>query len=93
MSEQSAEPPPSPAGDMKLTQHMTLHINGGNKFSELHYEIKADGQPTGITRHTLTNGRPKYLKTTDVLVKGDERFDILASKGVGMIAWIEARAK
>ena len=72
----------------KLTQTMTMHLNGGRKFSRLVYKILADGKDTGITRMTATNGSPKYLKTADELHKGEEVFDIMAAKGVGMEAWI-----
>lgn len=72
----------------KLTQTMKMHVNGGSKFSRLVYAILADGVDTGITRVTDTGGSPKYLKTADVLHKGEEVFDILAAKGVGMIDWI-----
>lgn len=75
----------------KLTQTMKMHLNGGSKFSRLVYAILADGVDTGITRVTETSGRPKYLKTADVLHKGEESFDILATKGAGMQAWILER--
>lgn len=75
----------------KLTQTMKMHLNGGSKFSRLVYAILADGKDTGITRITETSGRPKYLKTADKLHKGEEVFDILGLKGVGMIDWILAR--
>lgn len=74
-----------------LTQTMTMHLNGGSKFSELRYKILADGANTGITRYTRTNGSPKYLKTVDALVNGNESFDILATKGVGMKEWLLAQ--
>jgi hypothetical protein len=35
---------------MKFTQRMTMHLNGGRKFSELHYAILADGKPTNLKR-------------------------------------------
>lgn len=75
----------------RLTQKMTMHLNGGSKFSELHYRILADGKEAGITRYRRTAGRPKYLVTADVLGCGDETFDVLAAKGVGMVDWILAR--
>ncbi len=77
----------------KLTQKMTMHLNGGSKFSELHFKILADGNETGIKRCTRTNGSPKYLKTVDVLRCGDEEFDVLSAKGVGMVDWILAHIK
>lgn len=68
-----------------------MHLNGGNKFSRLVYAIAADGMDTGITRITETSGSPKYIKTTDQFVDGDKSFDVLATKGVGLIDWILAR--
>lgn len=76
-----------------LTQSMTMHLNGGDKFSELHYKIQADGKDTGITRHTRTDGSPEYLKTIDALRCGGEEFDILATKGVGAKEWILAHIR
>lgn len=84
---------------MIFTQRMTMHLNGGSKFSELHYDILADGKPTNLKRSTRTSGRPKYIKTDDVIYdKGDpdnpeKCFDVLAAKGVGLVAWLEAHAK
>lgn len=75
--------------DKKWTQGMTLHLNGGSEFSELHYSIKYDGQEIGI-RRTRTNGRPRYLKTIDVIQIGNDEFDVLATKGVGMAEWLDA---
>ncbi len=72
----------------KLTQTMTMHLNGGSNFSELHYKILADGAETGITRFTRTNGSPKYLKTVDAFLNGTKEFDVLATKGVGMKEWL-----
>ncbi len=72
------------------TQKMTMHLNGGNTFSELHYSILADGVETGITRHTRTYGSPHYLKIADELHAGEDTFDVLANRAVGMIAWIES---
>ncbi len=77
----------------RLTQRMTMHLNGGSNFSELHFRILADGEETRITRHKRTNGSPKYLITQDVLLAGGhggEEFDVLAVKGVGVIDWILA---
>jgi len=82
---------------IKFTQRMTMHLNGGSKFSELRYEILADDKPTTLKRTTRTSGSPKYLKTQDVI--WDTRdpdapeaiFDVLATKGVGMTEWLESR--
>jgi hypothetical protein len=74
----------------KLTQQMTMHLNGGSKFSELHHRIYADGVETNITRHKRTDGSPRYLITQDVFRCGDEEFDVMATKGVGMKEWLLA---
>ncbi len=83
----------SPSDRPRLTQRMTTHLNGGSKFSELHYAILADGEETGIRRYRITDGSPKYLITSDVLTDGAETFDVLATKGVGLIDWILAHLK
>jgi len=72
----------------KLTQKMTMHLNGGNKFSELHFRVYADGKETQITRHKKTNGSPKYLITHDVFRCGDDEFDVMETKGAGMEIWL-----
>lgn len=59
----------------KLTQNMTLHMNGGSEFSELHYKILADGEETGITRHTRTDGSPKYEIVADEMHFGSDTYD------------------
>lgn len=74
----------------KLTKRMTMHLNGGNKFSELHYEVLADGKLTGITQHRRTNGSPKYLITDDIWRCGDDEFDARAVNNVGLLDWIKA---
>jgi hypothetical protein len=74
-----------------FTQRMVLHLNGGSDFSQLNYEIMANGVSTGISRVVRTDGRPRYMKTIDQLQKGDEVFDVLATKGVGMMDWIETQ--
>ena len=73
----------------KFTQSMTLHLNGGSKFSELHYEVLADGKKTHITRHTRTDGSPHYYVTADELHFGEETFDIRRDKD--MMQWLEDR--
>lgn len=73
-----------------LTQSMTMHMNGGSKFSELHFKILADGKETGIKRYRCTDGSPNYLITDDLLTAGEETFDVLATKGSGMTDWILA---
>lgn len=72
----------------KLTQTLKMHLNGGKKFSRLVHAVLADGKDTGITRIVETSGSPKYLKTADEFHKGEEVFDVLATKGVGMEAWL-----
>lgn len=74
-------------------QTMHMHLNGGSKFSRLVYKITRDGIDTGITRITETNGSPNYLKTADDFVKGDARFDMLATNGVGMTEWLLAHSE
>jgi hypothetical protein len=78
--------------DTVFTQRMTMHINGGSQFSELHYEIMADGMLCGITRHTRTTGRPKYTKIADEFHAGDKTFDLLKTRGVGMQEWLNENA-
>lgn len=77
----------------KFTQRMTTHLNGGSKFSELRYSVFRDGEPTAVRRVTRTNGSPKYLKTQDVFLLGEEVFDVLATKGAGLEEWLTAHAK
>lgn len=73
----------------RLKQNLTLHLNGGNKFSELHYKITCDGVETGITRHICTNGSPKYLVQADELHFGEETFDM--KKDGDPLPWIIER--
>ncbi|HSH45086.1 MAG TPA: hypothetical protein VK966_04480 [Longimicrobiales bacterium] len=75
----------------KLTQRMKMHLNGGSKFSELHYEILADGEPTGITLHECTDGRPEYRYTARELHHGDETLDLMAEDCPDPLAWIHER--
>jgi hypothetical protein len=72
----------------KLTQVMTLHLNGGSKFSELHYKILADGAETGITLHERTNGSPNYKYTARELHFGEETLDLMEEGHPKMRAWI-----
>lgn len=65
-----------------------MHLNGGRDFSELHYEVLADGEPTKIVRRVRTDGSPGYLKTVDCFICGDDVFDVLATKGVGLKDWL-----
>lgn len=74
----------------KWTQTMTMHLNGGSKFSSLVYKILCDGKETNIQRATATNGSPRYLKTADEFLCGDDVYDMLARKGEGLEEWLEA---
>lgn len=76
--------------DTKWTQRMALHLNGGSEFSQLNYEVCADGEPTGVMRITRTSGSPQYLKTVDEFHYGDQVFDVLKTKGVGLFEWLDA---
>lgn len=79
-------------GKGKFTQNMTMHLNGGNEFSELHYKVLLDGKDTGITRHTRTNGSPKYKIIADEFHAGEDTFDVMETHGKGMKEWLEAHA-
>lgn len=74
----------------KFTQTLTMHMNGGSKFSQLNYDIFADGKPTGIKRYKRTDGSPRYLITDDVFKCGDDKFDNLAARGTGLMEWLES---
>ena len=74
-----------------LTKHMTLHMNGGSKFSELHYEIRADGKPTGITLHERTNGSPQYKYTAREMHFGPDTLDLMEKGHPDVTEWILAR--
>ena len=63
--------------DVRLTQIMTLHLNGGPDFSELHYDILANGKKTGVTRHKRTSGSPRYRITADEFHHGEDMFDFI----------------
>lgn len=76
----------------KFTQQMTMHMNGGSKFSELHYAVYRDGVKTQIVRGVRTNGSPKYIKAYDIFRCGDETFDVLETKGVGLQDWLESHS-
>lgn len=73
-----------------LTQTLTMHLNGGSKFSALNFDILADGKPTEIKRYNRTDGSPKYLITDDIFVCGEDEFDMLETKGVGLKEWVLA---
>lgn len=78
----------------KFTQRTKMHLNGGREFSALVFDVMKDGNPTGITRSTRTNGSPQYLKTVDVFVAADgDEFDVLATKGEGLMGWLEVHTK
>lgn len=75
----------------ELTVRLKLHLNGGSKFSELHQDVFADGEPTGITIHTRTDGRPEYLITAKEIHAGDETLDLMEEGGPDPEEWILAR--
>jgi hypothetical protein len=79
--------------DLVFTQRLTMHLNGGSKYSELHYDVFADGKQTAIKRFKGTNGSPKYLVTADIFVCGDESFNNLAARGIGLLDWLCAHHK
>jgi hypothetical protein len=76
-----------------FTQSMSMHLNGGEKFSQLNFKIFRDGQPTDIVRITCTSGSPKYLKTVDEFRCGDDTFDVLETRGTGLSEWLDAHSK
>lgn len=78
---------------MKFTQKMSMHLNGGSKFSQFNFDIFADGKPTNLHRVTRTGGSPKYLKTQDIISDGELQFDVLATRGVGMEQWLSEHVK
>lgn len=59
----------------RLGKRMTLHLNGGDKFSEIHYVVTLDGKETKMTWHTKTNGSPHYEVVADELHFGDDTFN------------------
>jgi hypothetical protein len=79
------------AMEAELTQRLTLHLNGGDKFSELHYEVLADKEPTGITIHKRTDGSPNYRYTAFEVHCGDETLDVLTAPKGAMMPWIRER--
>ncbi len=72
------------------TKSMTLHMNGGSEFSELHYKILHDGKESGITQHIRTDGSPDYKEVANEFHAGEATFDLLKDKGLD--AWLEANA-
>lgn len=76
--------------DIVFTQKMTMHLNGGRDFSELHFRVFANGEPTSIVHLRRTNGRPKYTITQDLFFCGDDPdgFDVLETRGVGLRQWL-----
>lgn len=75
---------------MKFTETMTMHLNGGSLFSELHFRVLGDGRELPITHHRRTDGRPKYLVTDDVFrcTKCGAEFDVRATRRVGLMDWL-----
>jgi hypothetical protein len=74
----------------KWSEQMTMHLNGGSTYSELHYQVFHHGKKTKITHHVRTNGSPKYLITADEFHAGEATFDRMATKGKGLTAWLRA---
>jgi len=73
------------------TQEMSMHLNSGNKFSQLNYRLYRDGKFSGIIRITRTGGSPKYLKTVDELQAANgEVYDALNGREGSMLDWCEA---
>lgn len=77
----------------EFTQSITMHINGGGNFSELHYMIKRDGKETKIIRRRRTNGSPKYLITVDDFHCGEHTFNNLQARGKGLLEWCIAHSE
>lgn len=76
----------------KLTKKMTMHLNGGNKYSSLTYQVYADDKPTEIYQYRQTNGRPHYKITQDLWKCGDDEFDALANGNKGLLDWLHTHA-
>jgi hypothetical protein len=74
-----------------LTTRLTLHLNGGSKFSERHEDILADGEPTGMTMHTRTDGSPEYRITVKEIHDGDATLDMLDPDSDDAETWVWAR--
>ena len=74
-----------------FTEQMTLHVNGGDSYSQLHYDVYRDGKKTNVTHHVATDGSPKYLITADEFHCGEETFDRKATNGKGLVAWLTER--
>ncbi len=77
----------------KFTKSMSMHLNGGSNFSELHYSIKKDGKPTNAVQVTITDGSPRYLITSDLIVAGEEVYDMKEKRGAGVLDWLEKHAQ
>lgn len=75
---------------MRFTEQMTMHLNGGSNFSELHYRIYGDGRPLDILHHRCTGGSPKYLIMDDVFVCRvcKSEFDCIAMGRNGLMGWL-----
>ena len=77
-----------------FTQTLNCHMNGGRKFTVLIYDVLADGVRTGITRTKETAGAPRFALKTDVFVTHEgARFDVLATRGKGLLDWLRAHAR
>ncbi len=76
----------------QIEQHLTLHLNGGEEFSEMHYVLWVGGKVTKITKHVQTNGSPEYKIMISELHFGDDTLDLLISSQNQLTKWIEERA-
>lgn len=76
--------------EIKFTQRVQMHLNGGSKFSVLEYNVLADDKPTEIKRVKRTDGRPKYLITDDCFCCGDDEFDNLTARPGELKEWLLA---
>lgn len=91
MSTPGSEKPTFDPLSAKLTQRLTLHLNGGSDFSERHTAIMADGQETGISLHERTDGSPDYHYTARELHYGQEMLDLMQKEGPEPMKWIRDR--
>ena len=76
---------------VKWTQRETMHMMGEG-FSHMSFCIFADGKPTGIMRHTSTNGREGgFLTTRDTFECDGKAFDGMSAKKGELTAWLVDR--
>ena len=78
----------------KLRKRMTAHLNGGPKFSELHYRVTYDGKDTPLSHHRRTDGRPSYKITQDEWHNDEDQsdwLDAMGKSGDEVMAWLRVR--